>query len=256
MSTLGATVLIRDGNRLDFCWRECIESVLPVCDTVLVCDGESTDGTQEEVRDWMRREPRLDLCVYPWPEPHGVEDWFVTWINYARQHLRTDWHLQMDADEILHENGYETIRRFVSEDKERAAIFRRYNFWRDHRHLIPPGYCCGHEVIRLAPTRCWMASDGYHPLGEPVARMSGWTDPPLEIFHYGFIREREAFFVKERLLQGYFFGTYDKRLELAQEHAGNWMTMPGVTGWEDRVPEYTGEHPAAARAWLRERGYE
>lgn len=258
MSTLGASVVIRNGNELDFCWRECINSLLPVCDTVCVCDGESTDGTQEEVRDWMTREPKLSLCVYPWPNPKGNPDFFVEWINYARQHVAADWHLQMDADEILSERSYLELRQFI-QGPRRSALVTRYNFWQDHRHLIPDGVCLGKRVTRIAPQPVILVSDGYHPWGAEASAMAVPTG--IEIFHYGFLRKPEAFFRKERLLQGYFFNTYDPRLEHAERHPescpdGNWMKVPGMGEWSNRLDDYSGPHPSVAHAWLHERGYE
>lgn len=251
--TLGGNVVIRDGNRLDFPWRECIKSLLPICDVVSVSDGESTDGTQEEIREWMKTEPKIVLNVYPWPNPHNRPDWFVEWLDYNRQHTRTDWQIQLDADEILTDRSYEEVRQFI-QTGNRTAIVTRYNFWRDHQHLIPEGQCLGKRVIRIAPTNIFLASDGYHQKGETAAAMSVTTN--IEVFHYGFIRKPEAFFEKERLLQNYFFGSYDRRLEVAQKAGGNWMDHPDVTDYARNPDEYHGHHPEIMRQWLAERGYQ
>jgi len=254
MPTLGGAICVRNGNQLDFCWKEAVASLLPVCDEVLLCVGTGNeDGTEEEARALWAADPKINLCMYPWPEPKGDADFWVKWLNYAREHLKSEWHLQLDADEILYEKGYDEIRRFI-EKPNRSAIFTRWNFWRDHRHTIPQGFCCAKHVIRLAPAPLWMASDGYHPMGSGVASIAEGTG--IEIFHYGFIRKREAFFDKERKLQNYFFNTYDERLARAESYQGNWMQMPEVTGWEAALDDYNGPHPQAAHPWLKERGYE
>lgn len=251
--TLGGNVVIRNGNSLDFCWREAIRSLLPVCDVVSVSDGESQDGTQEEIREWMKYEPKIVLNVYPWPSPVGDPDWFVKWINYNREHVQADWQFQLDADEVLHEKSYPEIRDFI-ETPDRTGVVTRYNFWKDHRHLIPEGQCLGKRVVRLAPQRLWLASDGEHPKGSEAASLGVSTG--IEIYHYGFIRDRDRFFKKERLLQGYFFNTFDPRLEAAQKTQGNWMEIEGITGWESNLDPFEGTHPATAMAWLKERGYD
>lgn len=249
---LGGSVVIRNGNELDFCWRECIQSLLPVCDVVSVCDGESTDGTQEEIRDWMTREPKLSLCVYPWPDPVGDADFFVKWINYAREHVKADYQFQMDADEALSEESYDEVLKLKQREGRFSVICDRLNFWRDSKHLIPDGQCCGHKVIRIAPQNMWLASDGQHPLGWEAPQIA--IESSIKIFHYGFLRKREAFFKKEKLLQKMFFNNWDQRLEAAQKHEGNWMEMPDVTGWERQLKDYSGNHPQVAREWLKERG--
>lgn len=253
MPTLGGNVCIRNGFELDFCFRECIESLLPVCDVVSVSDGESTDGTQEFLREWQKREPKIVLNVYPWPDPKAEPDWWVKWINYNREHVRCDWQIQLDADEVLHESSYEELRRFI-ETPNRTAIVTRYNFWKDHRHTIAEGICLGKKVVRVAPTELWLASDGYHPMGEKAASMSALTG--MEIFHYGFIRRPTQFFKKERLLQGYFFGQYDPRLESVEKKPGNWMEDPSVGDYCGNLDAYEGTHPKAAQQWLKDRGYE
>lgn len=254
--TLGGSVVVRNGISLDYCWREAIVSLLPVCDVVSVCDGESTDGTQEEIREWMRREPKLSLCVYSWPNPKGDPDFFVNWINYAREHVRADYQFQLDADEVVSELSYPYIEWLKQRPAEKRFSIRmnRLNFWRDHRHLIPNGECCGHEVIRIAPQNMWLASDGQHPKGTEAPQIAQFLG--IDIFHYGFLRKRDAFFTKERLLQSYFFDNWDPRLERAEKEPGNWMQMEGVTGWENRLLDYAGPHPAVARVWLKERGFD
>lgn len=252
MATLGGNVVVRNGNELDFCWRESVRSLLPVCDVVSVCDGESTDGTQEEIREWMKTEPKIVLCVWPWPEPKGDADWFVKWINYNREHVKADWQIQLDADEVLHEKSYDELRKFI-ETPNRSAVCTRYNYWMDDRHTIMDGICLGKRVVRVAPQPMWLASDGYHPLGEKAASISVPTG--IEIHHYGFIRKREQFFKKERLLQNYFFNSYDPRLEAVEAKPGNWMEDPSVGDYCGNLDAFTGTHPALMKTWLNERGY-
>ncbi len=87
-------------------------------------------------------------------------------------------------------------------------------------------------------------------------------DSPIEIFHYGFLREREAFFRKAKALQSYFFGTYDSRLEAAEERTrilkaegkdGNWMDHCDME-WIDELVPYLGHHPTLMKSWLEGRG--
>ena len=253
---LVGNVCIRNGDELDYCWRECIASLLPVCDWVCVCDGESTDGTQEYIREWMAKNKKVVLCVYPWPNPKGDPDFWVKWINFSREHIpKNAFHLQLDADEVLSENSYDTIREIMANPVRASYPFKRYNFWKDEKSLIPHGVCCSHEVIRLAPADVWMPSDGPHSRGSECVGMKRNPPKPLEIFHYGFLRKREAWFKKAKALQSYFFDSYDPRLAKAEQYQGNWSEMPGISGWENNLMRFEGRHPALALNWLRERGY-
>jgi len=251
--TLGGNVCVRNGNRLDYCWRESIQSLLPVCDEVVVCDGESTDGTQEEIRDWMKREPKIKLCVYPWPNPEGDPDFWVKWLNFAREHIESNWQIQLDADEVLSEQSYGEV--LAKAGLANTTLFcKRYNFWQDHRHLIPPGVCLSHRVLRIAPKHVWLPSDGAHHKGSTAVAMG--LDTTIEIFHYGFLRKREAYFAKSKELHRMFFNTYDQRLVDAEAKGGNWMREIGGIEWNGDLVPYDGHHPKVIHQWLRERNYD
>ncbi len=255
MKTLGGNVCIRNGNELDYCWREAIQSLLPICDEVVVCDGESTDGTQEEIREWMKTEPKIKLCVYPWPNPKGDVDFWVKWLNFAREHVTCDYHIQLDADEVLSPMAYNEIRSHLNGDRH-SVFFRRHNFWGDLRLVIPPGVCLSHRVCRLAPQDVWLPSDGPHPRGAEAIGMA--VESAMEIFHYGFLRKRESFFKKERGLHEMFFANdFDERLIAVESCRGNWMEEIKGLEWMNRLKDYSGSpHPIFIHEWLRNRGYD
>lgn len=263
MITIGGNVCVRNGLELDYCFKDAIESLLPVCDTVTVCDGCSNDGTLEFLRDWSARDSRIRLCVYPWPNPKGDPSFWVEWLNYCRIHIREDYQIQLDADEILSESSYPVIRHFRDTGVPHGTAFwcRRYNFWGDTHHLIPHGVCCSHRVVRVAPQPIWMASDGPDPRGNALVAIAVEPPEPIEIFHYGFLRKREAFFEKARRLQHYFFHPepvqrYDARLDDVEHKPGNWMMdIKGIDWLKDLIP-FDGKHPERMKPWLKERGWE
>jgi len=250
--TLGGNVCVRNAKKLDYCWVQAVQSLLNVCDKVILCDCDSDDGTRQEIDEWVKREPKLIPLNFPWTDPKGTSDWYPEWINYSRQHLPTDMHIQLDADEILHESDYGKIRK-AAEDRK-ILIFNRLNFWTDHQHLIPEGFCCGTKVLRIAPTNMPIPSDyPYSPAAETM-RLAEHSD--IRVFHYGFIREKAAFFRKAREVLRIWANAYDPRLEAAEKYDGHWSKSPGVTGWENKLVEYNGDHPQLIKEWLKIRGYD
>lgn len=254
--TLGGNVSIRNGIELDYCFEEAIESLLPVCDEVVVCDGESTDGTWEFLLEWVKREPKLKLCAYPWPNPKGNIAFWVDWLNYTREHIKSDFHIQLDADEILSESSYAEIEKFKQRpaDTRMSLWCHRYNFWRDACHLIPHGVTLSHRVCRVAPTNVWLPSDGPEVRGGAAIGMA--VNSNIEIFHYGFLRRRDAYFRKSRQLHGFFFNTYDQRLVDAEAKDGNWMEKIENVEWINRVIPFKGKHPVVIQPWLKKHGYD
>lgn len=249
---LGGGICIRNGNVLDYCWREAVQSLLGVCDVVSVSDGESDDGTQQELRAWAEQDPRLILNVHPWTDPKGTNQWWPDWMNYNRQHCPADYFVHLDADEVLHEEDYERIRKLA--ETGNPWYCRRYNFWHDPRHLIPEGKCCGSRVLRLARSQDPIPSD--YPYGPAEATCIRALDSDIGIYHYGFLCERSAFFRKAREVQRIWTNSFDPRLEQAEAFEGNWSAMPGVTGWENKLDEFTGTHPKVVHQWLKNRHYE
>lgn len=256
MITLGGNVCIRNGLSLDYCFREAIESLLPICDKVYVSDGESEDGTKELLQEWANREPKLFVSTYIWPRPKADIDFWVNWLNANRKHIGEDFHIQLDADEVLHENSYPILEELKKNTKPSGRVSLRcvrYNFWRDAKSLIPPGHCLGHRVVRVAPTNIWLPSDGEHALG--CEAISITQESAMEIFHYGFLRKRDAYFKKSKQLHGFFFGTYDDRLTEAEKSDGNWMENIKDVPWTSQLQGFNGTHPARMKSWLDERGY-
>ena len=251
MNTLGGNVCIRNGDSQDYCWREAVRSLLPVCDKVIICDCDSTDGTRQAIDLWAAQDPKIVVANFPWTNPKGDPLWWVTFLNYARQHLPTTMHIQLDADEILHENSYDEVTRA----KENGSVLycKRFNFWKDAQHLIPEGHCCSAKVIRVAPCNMNIPSDS--PWPEAQDAMNNAKDSGIEIMHYGFIREVKGFFKKARSVQSIWANSFDPRLERAEQYGLEWASAPGLSDWQNQLVEFKGTHPAVIHEWLKERGH-
>lgn len=253
MRTIGGFLAIRNNFDLDYCIEQAVKSLLPVCDQVAVLDIESSDGTWEFLQQWSLSEPKLKLARGQWTNPVRDSTWWPTVLNQAREHLDTDWAITLDADELLHENSYAIVEH--AKEHGDTVMCYRWNFWRDQKHLIPKGCCCGTDVIRIGPRTAFFPSDYPDPRAEELMRIATWPLHPPNIMHYGFLRRRDAFFRKARVVQEIWAGSYDTRLEAAEKFDGPWGAMPGITGWEDKIVEYSGTHPKLIIPWLAERGY-
>lgn len=253
MPRLSGYTVCRNAIRLDYPVDLAIRSMLPVCDEVVVCDSDSTDGTIEMLERMRDKEPKIRIINYHWPNPKGDAKWFVNWLNFTREHLSYDMQLELDADEVLDDSPecHKAIREAV--EAEYCMTFDRLNFWRDPHSLIPEGHCCGKHVVRLGPAHYYMPSDEPHSAGECPILDERKTDNRLRIFHLGFIRRKDAFFEKAKIVLPAFFDSYDKRLERAESM--------GVPFWQeacdflDKLVPYNEGYPRDVVPWLRARGY-
>ena len=246
--TLGGTLCVKDGNALDYCWKEALASLLGVCDQVVLCWSDSTDNTAADCAVLSMANPKIKLVHYRWTDPVGDPDSYSHWIDFARNHLWTDWHIQIDADEMLHQDDYALI---LEQAQGKPKFCQRINFWRDAKHLIPDGQCVHRRVFRLAPAHVKMGSHG--PLCFQWQDEARPADSRIRIFHYGFIRKDAAFRKKApiiyRMLEGINDTSFDKNPD------GKWQDIPGIATWQDQVEPYHGDHPHWAKPWLAERGY-
>lgn len=253
MKTLGCSIALRNGNVFDYPWKECIQSVLPFVQEVVVAESDSTDDTLQDLQALAEREPKVKIWHYPWPNPKGDGRCVMTWTNFARERLSTDYNLQMDIDEILPpEHGPKIVDRIQGSPV--TLCIRRLNFYRDAQHLIPDNNCCGHAVLRVSPKTHWLPADTPDPQGQDAMNLH--TDAmDIEIFHYNWLRKREAFFLKERGIQTAFFNDNDPKLVTQEAIPGNWMAPGGNWDWENRLVKFNGQHPAIMHQWLKDRGW-
>ncbi len=249
---LTGLVCVRNGNLLDYCWRETVASLLPVCDSVLICDSDSTDGTAEAILGWESVEPKIRAINYPWPNPHQNDKWWVQWLNWARGHVKTELVLQLDADEVISPSSYQQIE--ILKQSGEAALFRRFNFWKDASHLAPENRCCGTMVARMGPAHFYLPSDEPNPAVNPNLRTFAQVQPSLDIFHYGFIRDPKAFVKKSVVVQNAFFGSVDSRITDMADAGKDWRERNYFDDAE--LQPYVGRHPPVAIEWLRARGYQ
>lgn len=254
--SLGGFICCRNALRLDYCVQIAAESLLPVCDELILCDSDSDDGTTDLLHELARANSRIRVINWPWTDPRGqMHHAWVDWLNFARAHLTTDCQITLDADEVLDDNPLcHLVIRDALKTNSPGRCFDRLNFWRDPRSLIPAGVCCGHLVARMGFADRRMHSD------EPHDGQGDWRiveeavfHPDLKIFHLGFLRRKEAFYAKARAVQRIWFDKYDARLEEG-ERAGKGVAETECSFTDQLVP-YSGSYPASVRKWLEERGH-
>jgi len=101
-----------DCIRHSYPWRESITSLLGFCGQVVVVDGGSKDGTWEELQEWAKLEPKIDVhqVARDWNHPRfAVFDGAQKAESRRRCKLEFLW--QQDADEVVHEDDYSKVQQ-------------------------------------------------------------------------------------------------------------------------------------------------
>lgn len=252
---LSGFTVVRNNILLDYCVEEAIQSLLNVCDQVVVCDSDSTDGTTELLQRMAEKEPRIKLVNFPWTNPQGVSHhFFVDWLNHAREQIDGRFYIYLDADEILDDRPacVDALREAVNQSK--SLRVDRLNFWKSPYHLIPDGECCGKWCCRMGPKEYSAISDQpLHP-GESKINDEAIQEHRVKIFHLGFLRDQKAFYRKARSVLSIWFNRFDERLESAEKEGK--PVWESECGWADRIAPYGEEYfPRLAKDWLWKRGW-
>lgn len=249
---LSGYVMVRNGLALDYCFTEAIESLLPICDEVMVCDSDSNDGTSDALVKLASKQPKIRLLNKPWTDPVGRPTWWVEWINWVRERLVYDYQIQLDADEVLGPGSYPRIVQALG--RSECLWFQRFNFWQSAQTIAPSGQGgigIGDGVARFGPTCLYMPSD--EPLTpEPEIRLRAQKDSRCNIYHYGFLRRNDALIAKSRACLRFWFNTVDERVERACRDN---KLVTDCIRIERPLVRFDGQHPAVAHQWLLDRGY-
>lgn len=239
----------------DYCVEECIASMMPLCDEVVIGYRTSDDGTGLLLADIANRYPKVRIVETPWVQPVNKPRWLVSWLNETRLKLRGNFQLTLDADEVLDDGEY-THRIIRDAAKRRVPLwFHRINYIHNTRTVIAAGETCGVNVVRCGPQNLFMPSDEPYPQKnmEPSIRKIAEEPNPLPIIHhFGFLRTNQGMFEKSKVGLKAFFGSYDERLAEAEKHPGeHWTKFCKHTR---PFTKYNGPIPAVARKWLEQRG--
>jgi hypothetical protein len=248
--SLGGSLFIRNGEWLDYCYKEAIECLLQFCDKVAICVVPTKDRTVDYIRGWYGNRPDVIVRSISDEDWHRME--FQTkhrlsiFTNYAIEMLDTDYVFNLQGDEIVDPSSYEYIRQAIHEEYE-GYLCSRINLWGSPytqlnvEHSRKP---CSTEIVRLTKT-CYRAYDDAESIAAPVESKYLYK---IKIWHMGFVRKREVHPAKIREMQGNIFRCgVDSKLE--------GMNVFDSTKWfteADLIP-IEGELPPLIRQWAKDR---
>lgn len=206
-------MFIHNGEAFDYNYRETIACMKAFADKVVVIDAGSTDGTGdicEGLCDSKTTVIRVSNEEWNQHKGRGKISYFQ---NEAKRLLDTEYHFQMQADEILHESCFGAVREAISWGMN-AYMVNRINLWFDpwHQLNVPQDRKpCSTSVVRLAKTRFDSVDDGESLCVPSVA--GEWLDQ-IRLYHMGFVRDRTKMKSKVIHIQEQVFGTpHDHRLD-------------------------------------------
>jgi hypothetical protein len=240
--------IVRNAVKLDFPLEASIRSILPICEEVVVNVGRSDDDTLAVVQ--ALGNPKIRILE---------TDWDMTIKNKvlgdetlrAMRACRNPWGVYIQADEVLHERGLETLAHSIescdADNKVEGLLVKYVHFYGGMDTIARNRRWYRREVraVRLDPAldiRPYQGAQGFR-VG-PSHRKIRARLTVAEMFHYGWARPAQALRAKREASRVLY--PWSKERE-ARRPLLPWF--PGLT-------QFGGTHPEAARDWVEARRHD
>ena len=236
---LAGLTLIKNGNLLNYPWKECIKSLAGYCSQVLVATAYSKDNTLEELNKLCEQYPHVRFVMTDWVDKNtGDGRVLADVVNELLPMVESEWVVYMQADEMLHELQTNSLKMFIDQlgpEYSQIELFRTY-FYKDLKTRLAPEELYLGRVFKKGTHK--IGGDGMHLIRESgkVFRVT------IPIFHYSRIGTEEQITARIRTLD---------RLFHPEETVETFKTFTF-----DRIDEampYNGSHPALAYQFYSEK---
>ncbi len=249
---LSGIMTVKNGQKFDYNFIESAESILPICDEFVFCEGYSEDDTMEKIEELSARHPnKIKVVHYDWSAKHYTDIPKST--NVGIEAVTGDYYINLQADEAIHEKYLEAILKTI--EKSPADLYRHpiLHFWSSYNKVYKPGVFYD-EVFRIARRdrypdieSIW---DGMTLGNVRSSQAFNIQDMPIKFLHYGYVRKPAALIAKAQSMFPWW--GYDMDSRLMDRSKGNVIDWK-LTHPEDHLMDYTEGHPAAMQKWIAER---
>jgi len=201
-------LIIRNGFKYDYPWLEAIKSILPAVDEFILLEAYSDDDTYKACQELAEKNKKIRLIRGVWTPQSPIErkrPYFALarLTNKCIAHVQTDWHIQIQGDEILHEDSIDYIKELP---KLLKGTF--YNAARVHYTHFVANYSTTFPFIYENRVRIARRDSAWRSLGDACEMGLGAStkvyDTPIQYFHYGKIKPSNLAMLKEKAFQSMF----------------------------------------------------
>jgi len=246
---LSGFTIVRNAVKLDFPIIPAIQSVLAVCDEVVVNVGKSDDDTRDLVTSIG--DPRIRILDTVWDFTKKNEMLGMETLR-AMQACRGSWGIYIQADEVLHEDGAKILKEKVAEwdaDARVEGLLVKYLHFYGGLDIVAQNrrwYRREVRCLRLGrDIRPYQGAQGFR-VG-PEYRKIGARPTDAVMFHYGWARPAKA--IREKYEASKVIYPWSKeRSEMEQKR--------GYLEWLPLLRKFEGRHPAVAQAWVDARAHD
>jgi glycosyltransferase involved in cell wall biosynthesis len=241
---------VRNGFDYGVPFMEAIQSVLPVCDELIVAVGDSNDGTREAIVNLRSDKIKIIDTVWNMSLTKGGKI-FAQQSNIGLDAITGDWAFHIQADEVISEKDIFKVRQAIekhdADTTVEGFILPFLHFWGGYDHIRTSRRVHNYEVRvfrnRLG-VRSYGDSQGFRKYSSKEAYESGREKGEklhvkiidATIFHYNGIRPPQKFQEKADTMGRHYQADHPGKQKPARQG--------GTHDRVDRAEKFTGAHPA------------
>ena len=254
MASISGFTYIRNGFTYGYPFLASIHSILPVVDELIVVVGDSDDGTREAIN--KIKDSRVRIIDSIWNEELRINGKvFAEQSNIGIDHVKGDWCLHIQADEVFHESDQESIMQSIKLASENdlvdGLLFKFYHFWGDFIYVRDTRNVHRYEIRAFKNHRNvhpYKDSQGFRKYKSSETYKSGEKGKKLlvlnteiPVYHYSFVRNPRL--MKKRM--NFFNRFYHNDAWLfnnTNESAFDYNEVDKLTKFEGKHPVYISEY--------------
>lgn len=232
---------IRNAVKYDYPIAEAIQSILPLCDEVVVALGNSEDTTRQVLENIGSPKIRIIDTIWNDELREGGQVLAIeTMKAFSAINPKADWAVYIQADEILHEDTLENVRQAMltyKDDKRIDGLLFDYLHFYGSYDYIGDSRRWYRKEVRVVRNdkniQSYRDAQGFRKNGEKLnVKPSGGV-----IHHYGWVKPPD----KQQAKQQAFHRLWHND-DWLQENVGN--TAEFDYSKIDTLKRFTGKHPA------------
>jgi hypothetical protein len=253
MKISGFTI-IKNALQNDYPIVEAITSILPVVDEMVVAIGNSTDKTEDLIRNIGSEKIRIVHSVWDVSQNNKGGTILAVETNKAFQHISpdSDWAFYIQGDEVLHEKYHDSIRQAAAKYKDDKKVdgllfeylhfFGTYDYVGDSRRW----YHREVRIIRNDKTiSAYRDAQGFRRNGEKI----NVKPVAATIYHYGWVKSPKQMREKQKNVIQYWEDQEATKKRLLATDIFDYNEF-------DSLQRFSGTHPQVMKKRIAEKNWE
>lgn len=240
--------IARNVIRADYPIQEALESIAPLCSQISVAVGQSEDGTRDFLAGLSHLPLNLVDTVWDDALREGGKVLAVE-TDKAKSLVspQADWLIYIQADECLHEEDYDTIRKAMHHYKDRQdvdALLLSYKHFYGSYQYIGDSRRWYRKEIRIIKNNpdihSWKDAQGFRK--KPSKKLCV-AEIPAHVYHYGWVKHPEQQQIKQQQFHRLWHSDKAVQAKIGSESSFDYQQI-------DSLKAYQGTHPACMQSRL------